>query len=103
MSDSPAKSNTVRAYVAYRRAELAFEERELAATTVSGIGGGYMVSRGERLRAITILLEELDKIAAWLDAGEPEYVPPLSESDKNQWRWAREHGLDVPSHIEQQL
>lgn len=93
----------LRRYIAYRREELAFEEKEIQANAGYGIGGGAMVSRGERLRVIETLLNELDKLAAWLDSGEPEYVPPLSAEDKRQWRWAREHGMEVPPHIAEQL
>jgi hypothetical protein len=99
-----AKSSSLRAYLAYRHAQLAFEGREIAATSSAGLSGGYnLINRGERLRVIELMLAELDALATWLDNGEPEFIPPLTEADKTQWRWARDHGMAVPPHIEEQL
>jgi hypothetical protein len=97
----PPKLN-LKAWVTYRRAELEFESRELSAAPPISVMGG-MVARGERLRVIEVLLNELDRFAVWMDQGEPSFIPPLSENDKAHWRWVRDKGLDVPPHIEAQL
>lgn len=101
--ETAPQADLLKGYIAYRRAELESEERNIANAGYSGIGGGAMISRGERLRMVMTMLEELDKLAAWLEAGRPVYVPPLSTSDRQQWQWAKDHGLPVPPHIEEQL
>jgi|SRR5580698_4479392 hypothetical protein len=93
----------LQAYVAYRRAEIEHEGREIAARQSGSLGGGLMVARSERLRVLEVLLAELDQLGQWLASGEPEYIPPLSEADKIHWRWVRSKGMDIPAHIEVQL
>jgi hypothetical protein len=95
--------DTMRDYVTYRRLELQFEANELMTASASMLGGGQMIARGERLRVIEVLLGEWEKLADWREAGEPEFVPPLSEADKTHWRWVKDRGLDIPAHIEAQL
>jgi hypothetical protein len=85
-------------YLAYRRAELDWEATQIKqAPPVSVMGG--LIARGERLRIIEVLLAELDKAVAWLDAGCVAFDPPLTEADLIHWRWVRDHGYDVPDHI----
>jgi hypothetical protein len=97
------KLPTLKAYVAYRRAQLTFESNELATSGGSLLGGGSMIARGERLRVIELMLAEFDRLGEWLENGEPAYIPPLSENEKINWRWARDQGAVIPEHIEAQL
>lgn len=90
-------------YIAYRRAELTYEANELAISGGSLLGGGQMIARGERLKVIEVFLNEMDSLATWLENGEPTYIPPLTENEKTNWRWAEAQGAVIPEHIKAQL
>jgi hypothetical protein len=90
-------------YTAYRRQSLTARRAEIAASTNAGINTGRLMAF-DRQAAVTVgVLDELDELADWLAAKEPDYVAPLTEEEKNRWRWAKAHDLDVPDDIAEQL
>ena len=93
----------LRKYTAYRRQVLTAERAELAANTNAGINTGRLMAFDRNAAVAMGVLGELDALADWIDAQEPDYVAPLTDADKTQWRWARDHGLEVPDDIAEQL
>lgn len=89
-------------YTTYRRQQLAARRSEIAAST-NAINTGRLMGF-DRAAAVTAgVLDELDCLAEWLTAAEPDYVAPLTEEEKIRWRWAQAHDLEVPDDIAAQL
>jgi hypothetical protein len=92
----------LRDFAEYRRNQLDYDRRELEAKS-GGLGGGALVQHDRRAELSCALLKELARFAQYIDDGSPAWIPPLSRDDLNQWRWAKEHGAEVPAHVEAQL
>ncbi len=93
-------AKVIRAWIQHRTDELNYEQ---AHQSINPISAGSSIMRGERAKTVAILLGELELFATWLDNGQAEFVPPMSEEAKREWRFARDHGADVPPHILAQL
>lgn len=91
--------DVITSWIDYRMAELKYENDTRAK---SPLGAGN-VNAGERQKVIAVMLDELGRMSIWLDTGAGEFVPPMSEESKKEWRFARDHGADVPAHILEQL
>lgn len=89
-------------YTTYRRQTLTAERAGIAANS-SGINTGKLMGFDRRAAVTVGVLDELDELADWLAAAEPDYVAPLTDEEKTRWRWARDHDLDVPDDIAAQL
>jgi hypothetical protein len=90
-------------YTLYRRQVLTAKRAEIAANTNAGINAGGLMAFDRKATVAAGVLDELDALADWLDAQEPDYVAPLTAEEKTRWRWAKVNGLDVPDDIESQL
>ena len=90
-------------YTEYRRQVLTAERAEIAANTNAGINTGRLMSFDRRAAVAVGVLDELDALADWLAAEEPDYVAPLTDAEKARWQWAKDRGLDVPDDIAEQL
>jgi len=94
-------AETIRAWIKFRTDELNYEQANQA---IHPMSAGSSIMRGERMKQVAVILAELELFATWLDNGGPkEFVPPMSEESKKEWRFARNHGADVPPHILAQL
>jgi len=95
--DAPqnAPEATLRAYIAYRRAQLAAAQ--------APHGGRLGGAQGVYAQSVNVILHELDALADWLEAGMPAPATVLSETDKEFWRDAKRRGMPVPDEIEAQL
>jgi hypothetical protein len=91
--------DVIRAWIDFRTKQLSYEN---SVQSISPIGGGN-VFRGERQKVISVFLDELAEMATWLDSGNLEFIPPMNADQKQQWRFARDHGAEVPPHILEQL
>jgi hypothetical protein len=89
-------------YTTYRRQVLEAQRAALVANG-SGITTGRLMGFDQKAKVTIGVLDELDELAAWLDAREPDYVAPLTEEEKIRWRWAKAHDLEVPEEIAEQL
>lgn len=89
-------------YTTYRRQVLTAKRAEIAANT-GAINTGRLMAFDRKAGVTVGVLDELDELADWLTASEPDYVAPLTEAEKTRWRWAREHDLEVPADIADQL
>ncbi len=101
--EAKREANQLRRYVEYRKAQLVAERQELLLRSTGGMSAGALVNFDRRAEMVMTSLEELGKMAEWIESGGPEYVPPLGEADKAHWRWARDRGQDVPEHVLAQL
>lgn len=90
-------------YTLYRRQVLTAQRAEVAAHTNAGINAGSLMAFDRKASVAAGVLDELDALADWLDAQEPDYVAPLTPEEKTRWAWALEHGFDVPANIVAQI
>ena len=90
----------IKRYAEYRRAELEDERKKRAQNAALG---GSMVGYADYARQVAIVLDELTRLADWDSKGGPVFMSPLSDSEKDRWRWARAQGMEVPEEIAEQL
>lgn len=86
-------------YTTYRRQVLTAKRAEIVANTNAGINAGSLMAFDRKAGVAVGVLDELDALADWLDAQEPDYVAPLTAEEMARWRWALTHGFDVPADI----
>lgn len=89
-------------YTTYRRKVLEAERAELAKAN-PGITTGRLMGFDRKASVTLGVLDELNELAEWMEAQEPDYVAPMTEDEKTRWRWAMDHGFDVPADIVAQL
>ena len=94
-------AHTIRDWIEYRRRQLADEA--VNAHPANSIGSGASIQAAQDRKFAHDVLNELERMAQWIHLGSPDYVPPLSEERKKEWRFARDHGAEVPPHILEQL
>jgi hypothetical protein len=90
----------VKGFRKYRTGQLTQERLDRSQNGGLGVG---LAGFNEQARIVGVVLDELVRYNEWLDQGRPEYVPPLSEAEKERWRWVRGQGYDVPDEIYKQL
>lgn len=83
----------LRAYAAYRRAEL-YKPR---------IGGQIGGSHGVMSQSVEIILRELESLADWMDGGMPQAAATLSQADLDFWMEARRRGQEIPDDVARAL
>jgi hypothetical protein len=90
-------------YTTYRRQVLTAKRAEIAANTNGGINAGSLMAFDRKAAVASGVLDELDALADWLDAQEPDYVEPMTDETRARWAWALDNGFDVPADVVKQL
>jgi hypothetical protein len=91
--DPEQAAAAIRSYIGYRKAQL-------RAPRLGGSPGGPAA-----IAAANALgwLNELDRLATWLEGGLPSDGTVLTEEEISHWRWAKNANLAVPDAILRQL
>lgn len=93
---------TLLRYAEYRQKKIAHDLAAQVADS-SSLSSGVNIARAQERKFAADFRMELLELASWLAADGPEFVPPLTETEIKEWRFARDHGAEIPEHILEQL